>query len=62
MVDIYMKLNLDQDIQNRFDKEREEVFDKSVEKKNKVQIIVSIIVGIIILSSTLYQFYSYFRG
>lgn len=62
MVDIYMKLNLDQDIQSRFDKEREEVFDKSTEKKNKVQIIVSIIVGVIILSSTLYQFYSYFRG
>ncbi|CAH0418971.1 hypothetical protein [Periweissella ghanensis] len=57
-----MKLNLDQDIQSRFDKEREEVFDKSTEKKNKVQIIVSIIVGVIILSSTLYQFYSYFRG
>ncbi|CAH0416292.1 hypothetical protein WFA24289_00591 [Periweissella fabaria] len=57
-----MKSNLDHDIVNRFNKEREEVFDKTERKRNKVQIVVSIIVGVIILSSTLYQFYSYFRG
>lgn len=61
-MDIAMKSNLDHDIVNRFNKEREEVFDKTERKRNKVQIVVSIIVGVIILSSTLYQFYSYFRG